>query len=394
MKTYDFTSGEPMDSPDILGSSTTDMNTRVEYVYDPNHRFQEAQSQGAIVAPPVYNQPQMQYNPYNQPNPNFNANMAYPMYQQQVKPYNQYYYNGSNPYNQYNNGFQQQWSGYQGAPYAAQPNPAIYGNSYNSGYGYQQPLQMQLNYEDKIVSVPGFNSSGSDVLLSKDAEETCNRWQMDMLMEQQEAIEKRNNRFQGYFNNNYWSYNYYGNPYVMDYTDQSVTEKYRQKVMSLREEAVEKRKNLNKNLSRLCHNYLGDQVTEEQINQTYDGYTYTIPGSELRGQAEQERFARFVPASNQQMYAQHNAEVSARFNMLVRSNANMNEFLHDAGYLIENYKLEEEMHRRRDASLNYQGDTYKMCLRRSIKERLDREGRQANAQEDRVLRKDTKYILL
>ena len=117
---------------------------------------------------------------------------------------------------------------------------------FNAGYGWQRqfnnfnPGFYQPRYQDQLVHVPGLNF-GSDVLLSPDAEEICEQMQIDMMIEQEEAIAKRNERFQGYFNNN--GYNYYGLPYYNSYQDISVTRKYTDKINEMKKEARERRPN-------------------------------------------------------------------------------------------------------------------------------------------------------
>lgn len=344
---FDYYSGEPISSPDFMSEQTTNMNIvnsnqqPQQYSYDPNLRYNQMQQQ--VYQPGSYG------------------------YNQQIQQPQQYPYQIQQPFmNPPINPYQpQQPVGYQGNPAFA------YMNQMNGGMGFGQPLNLQ--FEDKVVHVPGFNP-GSDVLLPADAEEICSKLQMEMMLEQEEAIEKRNERFQGYFNNNYGGYNYYGMPYLNTWQDQSVTMKYRRMIEDMRQEAADRRKSFNKKLSKLAHNYMGDDIKEEEIDQIYDGYTYTVPGSTLRRESECNRFANMVPVSNQGNYVAHYNEVNKFYNSVVDQNANMQEFLHQQGVLQSYYNLEDEMHRRRDASQYYQGDSYKRFLRKAIRERNGQSG--------------------
>ena len=243
---------------------------------------------------------------------------------------------------------------------------------YNTGYGWQ-PGQFnngfmfgaQPRYQDQIVRVPGLNF-GSDILLTPDAQEICDQLQLDMMMEQEEAIAKRNERFQGYFNNN--GYNYYGLPYYNSYQDLSVTRKYTDKINELRQEAKDRRINFNKNLSRLAHNIIGDGISEEQLDMIYNGYEYTIPANDIHMQAECSRFSRMVPVSNQYLYANKYNEMK-QFYESIMTEKSLNGVLQSFGTMHACDELEKSIHDRRDGSQLYSSDSYKRYLRKQIAER-------------------------
>lgn len=251
-----------------------------------------------------------------------------------------------------------------------QNNPNLMGG----GLGCQpnnwwNPYAQQPQYQDKVVHVPGFNT-GSDTLFPADIEERVEKLQLDMMIEQEEADIKRQKTFQGYFNNNYGAYNYYGMPYYSNTLDQSIQSKYRQIVMDMRQEAIEKRKKFNKHLSKLAHNFIGDDVTDEDIDMIYDGYSYTIPAAEFVEDAKQQELRRFKPVSNQQMYAKHFNEVhQATQNLIGGSDLNMNEFMEAQGLLKVVDMLTEDYAKRRDTTRYYQEDSYRRFLRKSIMER-------------------------
>ena len=352
MNRFDYFTGEPVDgSPPLMSEATTDMSNvnvidltqldqpvqqaSAQYSYNPADRFNQIQQQNQYYQPGMYG--------YNQQ----------PIMQQQPMPQFPYM---SNPIPNYG------YNGYGGGC----ANPAFQFMSQNP---YFQNQYAQQNYSDKVVHIPGFNASGTDILLTKDAQEVCDKLQTDMMFEQEEAIAKRNQRVQGYFNANYGS-NYYGMPYMSNYMDQSVSAKYKNIIDDMRNEAIRRRRNFNMNLSRLVRSYNGEEISDEEIEKIYDGYTYTIPGKTVQNYEQQDRLAQMVPVSNQPAYARASAAITQEHNMIVAPNGNMQEFLRDVGPLRSYYNLEEEMHRRRDSSQYFQADGYKRFLRKSISQRM------------------------
>ena len=250
------------------------------------------------------------------------------------------------------------------------PNPAFGGYSYGSGqfnsYFGNRWMQQQSEPKDQVVHVPGFNFSNSGLMLTSDAEEICDQLQLDMMMEQEEAIVKRNQRFQGYFNNN--GYNYYGMPWYNSYQDTSITRKYIDKINAIKKEATERRNNFNKNLLKMAYHYLGAEIDEESLNDICDGYDYVIPANTIQMQAECSRFKNMIPVSNQQVYAKQYQE-SEQFQKFLNDENNVNQFFGSLGVMQVCEDLLEEQHRRRDGSQLYSSDSYKRYLRKHIAER-------------------------
>ena len=332
MKRYDYYSGEPVEgSPEIMPQGGTNMSTM--YSFDPNQRMQ-----------------QMYY-----PGQNYNFQQNGFMNPPQQDGYNMYY----------NNGFRQpyQTQGFQGY----QGNPAFgfmqQQNMYNP---YAQQQYQQPTYSDQIIHVDGFHT-GSRAMFKSDIEDVCDQMQIDMMIEQEEAIAKRNQRVQGYFNNNGYN-NYYGMPYMNNYMDNTVTLKYQRKVEDLKQEAIARRANFNKNLLQLCNNYLDEGMTNEQIDTICNGYDYVIPASMQQVQYESDRLANLVPVDNRDEFVKHFNEVNAFYDKVFQQK-DLQGFLHAQGLLHTYEIIEEEQHRRRDASKYYQDDGYKRILKKSIARR-------------------------
>lgn len=240
------------------------------------------------------------------------------------------------------------------------------------GAPYMQPNQMFINptrpqqqaqYKDRVEHVPGFNPGGRDVLLPEDLEEIADELQMQMIAENEEAIAKRKARLQGSFVNN----GYYGYGWNLDYPDNDVMMKYRRKANEIRQEAINRRNEFNKQLSKLVHNYMGDELTEEELKAIYDGYDRTITAIEARNTDTQNRLNRLVPYSNQEAYAKYFAQLNDFYDKI--SGDDMQSFLEAQGVVKTIDKLEEEMHNRRNMGLYYDSNSYKRLLRKSIMER-------------------------
>lgn len=334
MYRYDYYSGAVTPNPSGFGMTTnmsnimTSNSPQSQYVLDPNARYQQLSQSQNIITPG--------FTGYNQGN-------------------------GYIPTTAF-----QTPNGYTG--FAGNPALSMIGNQQFGMYPWQQN---QIQYADKVVHVPGF-SPGSEALFSKDIEEECTKLQMEMMLEQEEAIEERNQRMKGYFNNNYGA-NYYGMPYYGSQFDDNVTQKYRKRAEEIRQQAVNKRLNFNKNLSKLSHGFIGDELSDEEIDRIYEGYSYTIPSAQVQQDVMQTQLQNMRPVSNQSMYIQHHNQVKANINNLIGSATNMNEFLDKQGLLIIEDNLEKEMHTRRDGTQYYQQDAYRAYLRKQIRERIARE---------------------
>jgi hypothetical protein len=148
--------------------------------------------------------------------------------------------------------------------------------------------------------------------------------------------------------------------------DQSVMNKYTTIINDMRQQAIERKQNFNKHLSRLAHGFLNDGVTDEQIDQNYAGYSYTVPGAQIEEDAKQARLQRFKPVSNQAMYVEHYNAVHSAMDKLVGNAKDMNDFLEKQGLVVMADMMEEDLAKRRDTTRFYQADSYKRYLRKSI----------------------------
>ena len=336
----DFYSGLPVNEEpsNVLDVQTIDQNNaaiRNGYATDPNQRFMQISQQQQQVKNPFV---QSQYYP-----------------QQQFQP--------SIPYQPYMSPYRAQFQQGNSFGFAGNPVFGMYGQQNNWGMQYMQP-----QFQERTVHVPGLNF-GSGRLLSN-AEEVCDKLQVEMMMEQEEAACKRQERFQGYFNNNGYN-NYYGMPYYNSYYDTSIYNKYRGKIDEMRKEAIERRIDFNKNLKRLCNNILGQEMSEEDLDSLYRGYDYTIPASQMKAIYENDRFSKMVPVSNQQAYANNFQNLHNFYDGIMQQmdTQDLNGFLGALGIVQVCDNLEQEIHNRKDGSRLYDSNSYKRYLRRHIAER-------------------------
>ena len=315
------------------------------------------------------------------------SNSQYPQYQSpihspQLPPYGGMPYGGFSCQYQMNMG-----AGYQGAPmniphfggnptekpvyfHTNAPNPYFQLGSGNA----TQPIGMYNAYgqnvfynpapQDQVIHVPGIFGQ-NQYLLPSDAEEKCDKLQAEMIKAMDEAYEKRQQRMQGYYNMN--GYNYYGMPYN-NWFDSNIYAQYQQKIMEMAVEAEEKRRNLNKRLYGCAASVLGLEFDPDQFDMMMNGYDYVIPGSTIQESKQQERFARVVEYDPAVPYRKADYEVS-QFYQQFNQSKNMNDWLRtDCALLIQASKLEEQFHRNRNLSGNYNRDTYRTYLRKYAQE--------------------------
>lgn len=235
-----------------------------------------------------------------------------------------------------------------GAPYMNKP-------FMNIPFAQQKP-----RYQDKIEHIDGFNPAGINTLFSADLEEMCEKLQLEMLEENEAAIAKRKSRIQGTYATGFYGWN-------TDYPDQEVINKYRRKVMEIRNAAVQRRTDMNKYLSQLVHGYVGDEITEEDLSMIYDGYDRKITAAEFANDDKQRWLNNLKPYSNQAEYEKHFNQLHDFYHKV--SGNNMQSFLEGQGIIRSCDNLEEEMHRRKNMGLYYDSNSYKRLLRKSIMER-------------------------
>jgi hypothetical protein len=284
---------------------------------------------------------------------------------------NQQYYPGGYGYNQQNymtppyglgsNPYQQQYYG--------SPNPAI---SFTN-----QQTQNQQTQEIKGYIQP-VNLSGSEYLPSTDFEDKIEElklyyWGKEQEQQAESSIKNFNSGFGNSYNTGY-GFNYYGVPYYNPYQYNSIVGEVNQKITDIKNEARENRIQFNINLSRLAHNFAGDNYNDSVLQEVYRGKEVDVPGwnnMTTQDLYNYNRFNNMVPFDNSQVYREHSVAVSREFNNIISKDSNMQECFENMGVLGAHYALEEEKHRRRDGTVLYNSEdnSYKYFVRSKAAER-------------------------
>lgn len=348
MITQDFYSGEPVTtgSPPIFDkqqeNEAANMASFGRYDYDPGSRS-TVTSIPTSIYPGGYGyngigigaQP-MGYSPYGNVQPTYNQ------------------YRGGNPVLQ---------PGY---------NPLTY---YQSPY-YQQPQQYQI---PTTYHIEGIGNSGK-YMPPKDYQERIDALQMEYYAKRDEQdvkqeIERQNSVYNSY---GYGGYNYYGVPYYNPFQYNSINAELSDQIKALENEAIDNRLNFQTNLSRLAHNFAGEVISNEDIMERYTGKDVEIPEA-FRYQPQiyydQTMYRRMVPFDNTQYYQQFHAEVSNKFHSIIPADSNLKDTFANMGIIQAQWDMEDEMHRRRDASSMYNSNdnSYKYFVRQKVRERYARE---------------------
>lgn len=328
----DFYTGEPCDtgSPPISPNSemeAANMASFGKYHYDPGARLMQQQQQ-AIITPGAYGyqtQPMMQFPPS---------------------------YGLGSPYR-----------------YGVQVQPT-YDMYRTPNYQYQQPQMTTIH-------IPGISRNG-EYLPPTDFEKRIFELQQEYWSKQQDLEVKQAVETQAYYSPYGGNgYNYYGVPFFNPYQYNSLNAELSQKVQELMDEAKTMRKQFDMNLAKLAHKFGGDSLTEEQIEEMYNGKNVDIPTAVIPSFEEMQdsyRLQNMVPFDNTDFYRQQWVETSKKFAIEgVDQNTNMLDCFKSLGEVSANLMMDEEMHRRRNGSTRYDGSSYRYFVRKKAEERYAKE---------------------
>lgn len=244
-------------------------------------------------------------------------------------------------------------------------------NYYNAGYYYQQPQQPQMPTHMTIKSV----SNNGEFLPPADLQDRIDQlerdyWNKTIDNEAKRSVETSSNIYNnpyGY-NMNYYGYNTYGSGYFYNPVDQEIAKE----IDKIKEEARENRRKLNIQISKLAHNIGGEPLSDEEIEDRYTDKVVEIPTyyvENLQEMRQMEELRNMTPFDNSSVYRQFYASVTAEHDQFISPNANMKEWSESMGLLWDKWEMEEEMHRRRDTSGNFNSDAYRSYIRLKAKER-------------------------
>lgn len=252
--------------------------------------------------------------------------------------------------------------------YNGGPNQSIYANgnngynpyAYNGSNPYWRPQQTY----DRVVTIPGVSTCSNPLITQEDIDRVHELYNQ-MLDEEDEAQDS--NQFY-----NPYQYNYYG--FGQNYWGmRNIEQKYDNQVRQILNEAQQRRIEWNKRLFRTAYNYLGEDYNEEELNKMCEGYQYTIPGTRIMADAQQDYLANSIELNPQDPswnpYAQHFLEMKQIYENLTPATDNMNDFFRDLGKVGMYYEYTEETSRRRNGRRLYNDNGYRQMIRKAIKAR-------------------------
>lgn len=250
------------------------------------------------------------------------------------------------------------------------PNPAFQMNGLYQQY--QQP-QVPTSYH-----IPGINIGG-EYMPPADFEKRISELEMEYynkIINQQAQAEVNaaaNNIYSYGYNG---GYNYYGMPFYNQYQYSAADLELRRAVEAMQNEAKENRMAFNMHISKLVHNFNGDNISDEQIRERYSGKDVDIPQqsgiiSTPQDYWEIGRFYNVEPFDNSQQYRDHFIRVREEFSKIIPPDSNLKDTFDNMGIVAAQYEMEEELHRRRDGGNLYDNsdNTYKRLIRKKAQER-------------------------
>ena len=325
--------------------------------------------QYAVPQSPIMGQLQTPYSPV----------MQYPQFNGQLQGQMQY----SAPGPQYQNYYRDGGPGivsYRAPGYTGNPALDYIRQQQNRGTIYSQPIYQygQPQVQERVVHVAGADPlSSGKYLFTADVKDQIEQLQADMIIENQEYLAKREMQMKHqqdtFLSANPVNYGmYYGNYYARNTSmiDPTILSKYRGKVNEILVDAENRRVGYNKNLSKLCHSWLGIDVPEQELDRTYSGYNYTVPQEDIQFAMHQQRIENMVPVNTAAKYWAHDAAVTAEFRKYCPDGRSMNEFFNDCTMLNIREAENEEKHRRMDGKLYYDQDIFHSYLRKYAKEKM------------------------
>ena len=183
---------------------------------------------------------------------------------------------------------------------------------------------------------------------------------------------------QGFASNYYGMSNYYGTPYFSAYNNYNpVTTQIMKEVEEMKNEARENRIEFNKLLSRTAHKFSKEDanaIPEQEIDDRYRGKYVETPGfvgMTTVDLSHQAMLSRLQPCSNAESYRAHNQAVSDEYHKIIPETADMKETFAKSGILKAEWDLEEERHRRNNASNLYNSNdgAYRSFIKAKAAER-------------------------
>lgn len=196
-------------------------------------------------------------------------------------------------------------------------NNGFMNNYFNPYFNLQQPQQQNYTYMES-----GYNPSGCDKMYAAEDLDKVKSILNNMAEEQQAYSEKMLSVYPGY---NYYGYMNSYNPFMM--------EKYKQEQYKIDQEAIQRRIDFNKMLSRIAHNYLEDEVSDEYYS-IYDQQEVTVQAEEYNTRNSINRLKSFTVNVSELYINQYNYAnncISQDYTSDTNTEGGLTEFLNNAG---------------------------------------------------------------
>ena len=155
-------------------------------------------------------------------------------------------------------------------------------------------------------------------------------------------------------------------PFYNQYQYSAADLELRRAVEAMQNEARENRMAFNMHMSKLAHNFNGDNISDDQIRERYSGKDIEIPQQSGIINTPQDyweigRFYQVEPFDNSQQYREHFMRVREEFSKIIPPDSNLKDTFNNMGIVAAQYEMEEELHRRRDGGnlYNNSDNTYK-----------------------------------
>jgi hypothetical protein len=237
---------------------------------------------------------------------------------------------------------QQNGGGYNGYP----PNYSAIGyNGYNGQYdGVQQPADAYVWINGQQVTV---NQNPYNPYLQSQQNQPQNPYEMPAPQYGYQGYPQQQNAYNPYqpsytnYYGNQSGYNYYNPAY-----QQQLYEQQRKEAEQRRMQEIE----YMKQISRCAHAYNGEEITEEELDAIYNPQD-TRTQKQIKEEMEFEKTAHIVQYGQRVDYQSNQAKVfndiKKYHDKFIDPNANLVEFLEQAGSLYVDSLMREEKHKRR-----------------------------------------------
>lgn len=275
---------------------------------------------------------------------------------------------------------------YYGYSQYGNPNPTYgqyMGQSANPVFNNPQYAQQQAYNPPKTFTIEGIRPFG-EYMPPLDWQEQVDQLEMQYCndrinQEAKQEVDRIANPFgynygYGFYN----GYNYYGTPYYNPYQYNSINAEYQRKLDEIKEKARENSMAFTMQIARLAHNFIGYNISDDALRERFTGKVVEIPEAFRPPQNYEEyvrQTAKEVPFDNSHIYREYFSRLKKEYDEIIPPDSNLKDTFAKMGIIQAKWELEEEQHRRKNASSTYNSsdNSYKYYVREKAKERYAKE---------------------